>query len=142
MQNGRRNWYIRVNPELYRTTRDLEHIPKTNKRFWASLKGTKSGPLIIDVVEGDPVFVIDCGAEFNGPTGWFDWESLMFAALVHDLLVEEWKHSTSKNPVLQTTRARKASNRIFRDIAKRDGSNGFAILAYKAIKFYTRLITL
>lgn len=137
----RDEWYRRVSSSEYRTTRDLEHYPATNKDFWRSLKGTKSGLLTIDIQHGHPVFLIRAGAEFNGPTGWFDWESLMFAALFHDLLVQEGFRKENKKVLLQTTRARKASNRVFRDIAKADGSNGFAILAYKAIKLYTRVIT-
>jgi hypothetical protein len=139
-------FYKRVGQGQYRSTQYVRHYPKSDLKFWRSLIGFSNEFICVGMSTGTgyhgtkKVFVeIRGGAPFNGATGYFDLVKLMRAVLFHDQLVEECVPSSKKNPLLQTTEARRASNRVFRDIAKEDGSDFRAVFLYKMVKAYTRI---
>jgi hypothetical protein len=139
-------FYKKVGSGKYLSTQYARHYPKSNINFWQSLIGIKREHFNILMDQGTGyagtkrVYIeVKDGAPFNGATGYFDIEQIMRAALFHDQLVEEGLDGGAKHPNLQTSEARRASNRVFRDIAKEDGSDFRAIFLYKMVKAYTRL---
>ena len=139
MQSKPQNWYKKVSGNLYQLTELKRYYPRRDLRHWKMLSGNDYGFMTIRTDELDHVFIeLTRGTQFNGVTGYFDLSSLMRAALFHDNLVEEGYSDKHKHPMLQTTRARKAADRVFRDIAKEDGSNLRARILFRVLRGYAK----
>lgn len=134
-----REWYKDVGGHLYEVTRSIRHYPKRDIRHWKMLSGTDYGFMTIGIASDDSPFIeITRGAQFNGVTGYPDLECLMRAALFHDNLVQEQVPDDKKSLMLQTTCARKAADRVFKAIAKEDGSNFRARFLFRVLRAYAR----
>ena len=118
------DWYKEIGGGKYEVTRSIRYYPRRDIRHWDRLAGHTYGS--IDVVNDDvtkmPFFELSIGAIFNGVTGYPDLDCLMRAAAFHDQLVQEGTPEHEKSELLQTQYARKASDRVFKAIAKEDVS--------------------
>ena len=135
------DWYKDLGDSRYEVTRAIRYYPRRDIRHWDRLAGHSYGSIdiLIDDVTKMPFFELSTSGLFNGVTGYRDLECLMRAAAFHDPLVQEGVPEHEKNPLLQTQYARKASDRVFKAIAKEDGSNFRARVLFRVLRAYARL---